>query len=93
MRKKKSVVSKVPNLHFVMIIVVFVMSIVCLVLYHFAPQNKEQLYSTVIIALLGFITGKFTNSFGKPIDPLPPVVDADGDGVPDDEQGEKEENQ
>jgi hypothetical protein len=59
----------VPNLHFWMIIIIAVLVALCLVIYPFVPSGKETLYVTTSAALVGFLTGKFSNGFGRSMVP------------------------
>ena len=60
----------IPDLHLVAIIITFFLSLVCLVLYFFAPADKAPQFMVVISLLIGHLTGKLSNAFGKPIAPL-----------------------
>ena len=72
-RTPKRSVSPMPNVHYVMACSTVGLLVLCLVLYMFAPTGKELLYASTITGLIGFLTGKFTNSFGKVPDLVPQV--------------------
>jgi predicted membrane channel-forming protein YqfA (hemolysin III family) len=55
-----------PPLHLVMIVVSALVLIAAMFFYAFAPPQKEDMFGFVIASIIGFITGKLTNSFGKP---------------------------
>lgn len=56
-----------PPLHLVLIVVCAVLTLASMFFYFFAPADKQLLFHTVITLLIGFITGKLTNSFGEPL--------------------------
>lgn len=74
----------VPPLHLVLIYTCGLLTVLCGVAYFFAPAGKAETFAGALMALLGFLTGKMSNSFGKPM--IPPQLDTDGDGEID-EQG------
>ena len=37
----------------------------CLILYVFAPASKTEVIVGVMMSFVGFITGKFSNGYGK----------------------------
>lgn len=51
-----------PPLHFVMILVAAIITLVCVVVHAFRPE--DQLSVTVATAAFGFLFGKFSNQFG-----------------------------
>lgn len=72
----------VPPLHLVLIYSSTGLSILSGLAYFFAPPGKAETFAGVLLTLIGFLAGKMSNSFGKPMVP-PDPVDEDGDGVPD----------
>ena len=74
----------VPPLHLVLIYVCSGILVLSGIAYYFAPADKSAAFLAVMTALVGFLTGKFSNGFGKPM--IPPQLDTDGDGEID-EQG------
>lgn len=76
MRRYKG--TPVPPLHLVLIYVCAGLLVLSGIAYFFAPADKSAAFLAVMTALVGFLTGKFSNGFGKPI--LPRDLDADGDG-------------
>jgi tetrahydromethanopterin S-methyltransferase subunit C len=53
----------IPGLHAVMIGVTCGILALAMALYFFAPAEKAPTYLMIITACLGFLFGKFTNSF------------------------------
>lgn len=71
----------VPPLHLVQIYVAGMLVIMAGAAYFYAPAGKAETFAGVMLTLVGFLTGKFSNGFGKPIPPR--ELDADGDGEAD----------
>lgn len=90
-RRKPVSVAPVPNAHFLMILITAVLIAVCLAIYPFVPGAKEALYVGVAGTLVGFLTGKLTNNYGKSLS-LSPTVNAaeadDAEAEAEDEEGD-----
>jgi len=75
----------VPNLHFVTILVTAVLLTVILLAYAVVPTSKEGLYVGLAGTLVGFLTGKLSNGFGKSLS-LTPTVEVAPDPTDDAEE-------
>lgn len=73
----------VPPLHLVLIYVCAGILVLSGIAYYYAPAEKSAAFLAVMTALVGFLTGKFSNGFGKPFIPrdLDQDADLDSDGV------------
>ena len=58
----------VPSLHLVMIASTVGLIVLTMVAYYFAPTEKAAHFLSLTTLLVGFLTGKLSNSFGKKID-------------------------
>ena len=76
MPRKRKVTTPTPNLHFLMIVTVAFLTALCLLVYPFVPNGRDTVYVGVITTLVGFLGGKFSNSFGKSLDVKTPTVEA-----------------
>jgi hypothetical protein len=56
-----------------MICATLLLAVLAGVAYFFAPDSKAAQYSTIITLMLGFLTGKLSNSFGKSLSSTPTV--------------------
>ncbi|BDI27973.1 hypothetical protein CCAX7_000240 [Capsulimonas corticalis] len=83
--KTKNQPSPVPSLHFVMIVASVSLIVLSMFFYMFAPSGKEQTFAGVITLMLGFLTGKLSNQFGRPLRAAASV-----DAVPDDDDDEED---
>ncbi|MCW3060598.1 MAG: hypothetical protein JWQ02_2419 [Capsulimonas sp.] len=84
--KTKNHPSPVPSLHFVMIVSSVGLIVLSMCLYMFAPPGKEQTIAGVMTLMLGFLTGKLSNQFGRPLRAAATV-----DAVPDDDDDTDDE--
>ena len=57
----------IPQLHFVTIVLTAIILVFLFFLYQFSAPSKEGLYISTIGGMVGFLTGKLSNSFGKPV--------------------------
>lgn len=69
----------VPPLHLVLIYTCGLLTVLCGAAYFWSPPGKAETFAGALMALLGFLTGKFSNSFGKPFVPreTPDTPDTD----------------
>lgn len=82
-RRRRYRGTPVPPLHLVLIYSCSGLSVLAGLAYFFAPPGKAETFAGILLVLTGFLTGKMSNSFGKPM--IPPAVDTDGDGDIDEE--------
>ena len=82
-RRRRYRGTPVPPLHLVLIYVCSALLVLAGVAYYFAPADKAIAYLGLMLTLVGFLTGKMSNGFGKPM--VPPQFDTDGDGDVDEE--------
>lgn len=85
---RASAAAPMPNLHFWMLIITAGLVALSLLLHFFAPESKASEYTSTISLLLGFLTGKLSNGFGKPLSPTTPTVEA-APVEQDDDEGEE----
>lgn len=71
----------IPPVHFLMFLITFILTILCLILYHFSPENKAQLYAGVVTTLIGIIVGKASNQFGKSMEQLTEEANKEADAM------------
>lgn len=83
-RRRRYRGTPVPPLHLVLIYSCTSLSVLSGLAYFFAPAGKAETFAGVLLTLIGFLAGKMSNSFGKPL--LPRDLDLDGDGVLDSQQ-------
>ncbi|MEO7718734.1 MAG: hypothetical protein ABIY70_21255 [Capsulimonas sp.] len=67
MKTKKPHASPVPGLHYVMICASVGLIVLSMLLYMVASPGKEQTIAGVMTLMLGFLTGKLSNQFGRPL--------------------------
>jgi hypothetical protein len=67
-----------------MIVAAVALIVLAMVMYFFAPSGKTEMFAGVAASLVGFLTGKFSNGFGKPMTAAPsvPAVEEDPDDAP-----------
>lgn len=82
-RRRRYRGTPVPPLHLVLIYVAGMLVILAGAAYFYAPAGKAETFAGIMLTLVGFLTGKFSNGFGKPM--IPPQFDTDGDGDVDEE--------
>jgi hypothetical protein len=56
--------------------------------YFYAPPGKAETFASWVAVFIGFLTGKFSNSFGKPM--VPPQPQDEGD---EDQESEEQQEQ
>lgn len=56
----------VPPLHLVMIVCAFGLVVLSGTAYAFVPADRATFFSGIALTMVGFLTGKLSNSFGKP---------------------------
>jgi hypothetical protein len=71
--RKKPAASPVPNLHFILICVTFLLLVLSGVAYAVVPDSRAAQFSTIISLMIGFLTGKLSNGFGKTLNVTPTV--------------------
>lgn len=58
---------EIPDGHLVTILIFFVLDVVCILLWYFAPPDKAQNLWNLVLFFSSFLGGKLTNQFGKPL--------------------------
>ncbi len=68
-RSRRSPGSPVPPLHLVMIVSTVFLIVASGFAYFFAPPDKSAFFLAIATSMVGFLSGKLSNGFGKPLFP------------------------